>query len=795
MSVNHNGKTLSAMDAAVVRYGEWLLSHRLLVLIATLLMAALFVAGASQLAFKDNYRIYFGETNPHLRAFEEIQDVYTKEDNIMFVLSPASGLAFDARTLTLVEELTAAAWELPFSSRVDSVSNYQHTIADDDELVVEDLITDASSLPDAALVTAREVAVSEPSLRHRLVNPDASVTGVNVTLLLPEKELDEVAQVVRAARSLVDDMRARYPDIDIRLIGTSMMNNAFAESAKSDITKLVPVMYLVIILAILILVRCLTSALSTVVVIFVSILAALGFAGGVGINLSSPAASAPTVIMTLAVADCIHLIISMFAQMRRGLAKPAAIIDALRINMQPIFLTSLTTAIGFLTMNFSDSPPFHDLGNITAAGIMAAFVLSVTVLPVLLSLLPCRQPHGGDGDSGSRWMDSLAEFVIRRRSPLLYGGAALCLGLLAFVPANELDDRFIEYFSTNLDFRTSTDFANANLTGTYVFSFSLPAGEDNGVSDPEYLRQVEAFSEFYRAQPMVMHVATITDIFKRLNKNLHGDDPDYYSLPDDSALAAQYLFLYELSLPQGLDLTNQINLDKSASRFTVTANSMSSRQLRALVGVGETWLRDNAPELYTQGVGVSVMFAYISERNIKSMLGGSLLGLVLISAILIVALRSLKTGLLSLIPNLLPIGMTFGIWGILVGQVNLAASVVSGMVLGIVVDDTVHFLSKYLRARRENGLGPEEAVRYAFSTVGMALVVTTLILVAGFFVLTRSDFGINSVMATLTAMAIAIALIVDFLLLPPILLKFDRAPRVRDETTTETSDDKAYAAG
>ncbi len=220
--------------------------------------------------------------------------------------------------------------------------------------------------------------------------------------------------------------------------------------------------------------------------------------------------------------------------------------------------------------------------------------------------------------------------------------------------------------------------------------------------------------------------------------------------------------------------TNHLIWDATALGVLLALAWRESAQ-RALVARSEAWLRDNAPDLATKGVGVAVMFSYISERNINSMLSGSVFGLILISVILIIALRSVKIGLLSLIPNLLPIGLTFGIWGMMVGQVNMAASVVTGMVLGIVVDDTVHFLSKYLRARRENGLSPEDAVRYAFSTVGMALVVTTIVLIAGFLVLAQSDFAINSTMAILTAMAIAIALAVDFLLLPPILLKFDGA--------------------
>ena len=766
-----NTARLTRFDQSVVRYAEWVLSHRALMLLMVAGLMAVCFMGALHLQFKDNYRVYFGPDNPQLQAFEEIQNVYTKDDGLMFIVSPDSGNVFETRTLQAIAELTERGWELPFSIRVDSVTNFQHTVADGDDLLVEDLVLDPAALDAAGLSAARDVALAEPLLRDRLINGDASVTAVSVLMQLPEVRLDEVAEAVAAARALRDEMAESYPQVSVRLAGTSMMNNAFAESARKDIATLVPAMYLIILIGMMLIVRCVFSALATALVVFASIIVAMGMAGYLGIFLSSPVASAPTVITTLAVADSVHIIVSMFAAIRSGMSKRDAIVNALRINLQPVFLTSVTTAIGFLVMNFSDSPPFHDLGNVTAIGIMAGFVLSVTLLPVLLSLLPVRTSQSQRG--GEARLASFADRVIALRRPLLIGGMLVSAGILALIARNELNDNFVHYFSENIEFRRDTDYTNEQLTGTILINYSLPAGRDGGVSDPGYLRQVEAFANWYRAQDHVVHVNTVTDIFKRLNKNLHGDDPSYYRLPDDSALAAQYLFLYELSLPQGLDLTNQINLDKSASRLVVTVETITSREQRELVERSERWLEDNAPDLATKGVGVAVMFSYISERNIQSMIGGSLFGLALISAILVFALRSVKIGLLSLVPNLLPIGLTFGIWGLFVGQINMAASVVSGMVLGIVVDDTVHFLSKYLRARRENRLPAKDAVRYAFSTVGMALVVTTIILVAGFLVLAQSDFAINSTMAILTAMAITLALVVDFLLLPPLLLKFD----------------------
>jgi len=350
--------------------------------------------------------------------------------------------------------------------------------------------------------------------------------------------------------------------------------------------------------------------------------------------------------------------------------------------------------------------------------------------------------------------------------------------LVAQVPRNQLNDEFVKYFSENVPFRVDTDFVVEHLTGIYMLEYSLPAKEEGAITSPEYLRLVDEFADWLRQQPEVLHVNTFTDIMKRLNKNLHGDDPDWYRLPDNRELAAQYLLLYEFSLPFGLDLNNQINVKKSATRITITLKSISSEELLALQERAQNWLRQHAPAyMHVEGASPTLMFAHIGHRNIRAMLEGTVLALVLISLILTVFLRSVRIGLLSLIPNLAPIGMGFGLWGLFVGEVGLALSVVGGMTIGIVVDDTVHFLSKYLRARREQGLSPEDAVRYAFHTVGTALWVTTLVLMLGFGVLALSDFKLNAGMGLLTAITIGLALLADFFFLPPLIMKFGEKKR------------------
>jgi predicted RND superfamily exporter protein len=472
----------------------------------------------------------------------------------------------------------------------------------------------------------------------------------------------------------------------------------------------------------------------------------------------------------------VHVLVTFLQRLRKEESKSAAMIESLRINLQPIFLTSITTAIGFMSMNFSDAPPFRDLGNIVAIGVVSSFFYCIALLPALMLLFPVRVKAAQSRSVAG--MDALADFVVSYRRPVLWGMSLLVISLVAFIPNNELNDEFIKYFDEQVDFRVDTDFTTDNLTGLYNISYSLEAGEAGGISEPDFLNKLEEFAVWYRQQPEVMHVNTLSDTMKRLNKNLHGDDPGWYRMPDQRSLAAQYLLLYEMSLPYGLDLNNQINVDKSATKLDVSLQSISSNQTIALEERAQQWLAGNAPQsMQVHGASPSVMFSHIGARNIRSMLTGTTLALVLISLILVFALRSLRIGLISIVPNLVPAGMAFGLWGVLVGEVGLALSVVTGMTLGIVVDDTVHFLSKYLRARREEGLSSADAVRYAFHTVGTALWTTSMILIVGFMVLTQSPFKLNSGMGLLTAITIGLALIADFLLLPTLLMTLDKKER------------------
>ncbi len=767
----------------VTRYAQWVVSHPWWVILASVLLVMAAASGGRLLGFTTDYRVFFSPDNPQMLAFDALENTYTKNDNVMFILVPRDGDAFSEQTLAAVKTLTEKAWQTPYSIRVDSLSNFQHTEAVEDDLSVHDLVDEELTLDEAARQRIKSIALHEPILLDKLVPERAHVTGVNVTVQLPGKDLGEVPEIVAFARGLVEEMHALYPDIEIRLSGMVMMNNAFSEASQGDMQTLVPLSFLLMLVTLALLTRSVSATVATLFVILFSILTAMGLGGYLGFPITPPSASAPTIILTVAIANAVHIIVAFLHEMRLGREKRQALVESLRINMQPVFLASITTALGFLSMNFSEVPPFQHLGNLVAMGVVASFIFAVAFLPAALSLLPVRVKQIGNDDS--HLMYRFGDFVVRRRTPLMWGMATVIVILVAAVPRNELNDVFVHYFDDSVPFRQDADFMTENLSGLYIIDYSLDSGEPGGISDPQFLREVAAFADWYRAQPETIHVNSFSDIMLRLNKNMHGDDPAWYKLPEERDMAAQYLLLYEMSLPYGLDLNNQINIDKSATRFTATLQTLSTNDLLALEERARLWLAQNAPHIANaEGTGTSIMFAHIGKRNILSMLLGTAVALFLISLILILALRSVKIGLVSMIPNLVPAAMGFGLWGLLVGEIGLSLSIVAGMTLGIVVDDTVHFLSKYLRARRENGLSSPDAVRYAFRRVGMALTTTSIVLVVGFLVLALSSFQLNAGMGLLTAIVILFALAADFLFLPPLLMKLEEKDSRKTAATT-----------
>lgn len=771
-------------------YTRWVLRHPVWVIVLCLLLTAVIGTGLTRVRVTTDYRVYFSKDNPQLAALEQIERQFSRNETVLFVLAPKDGNVFTPSTLRAVRELTEATTnELPYTHRAYSIDNIHESFVNGDEIGARPLLptTDFTLLSADELRTLRHRLLNNPRVAKGLLGGDGDVTGVVAYVDMPHKNpATETAEVAKASQALAAKFMRQYPQIDIQLTGVIMLDQSIAESITWDATHLFPLAFGLSFIALLLFYggwrAGIKPMLLTMLVASMSVSVGLGVAGWSGIYLTTGSLSAPLIVLTLAIADCVHLLISFAQEHQNASNRMSALERSLRQILPPVFLTSLTTAAGFLGLNSSDSTPFRDLGNLVAIGVAAAFVFSVSLLPAALVLI--RPSPKDRRDVLPELMEALATIVIRHQKPLLVGMTALVVSLSACVFLNRFGDNYVKFFSEDIPFRQATEFANDKLTGMQLLEYGINAQEPGGIYEPRYLQHLEAFVNFLKQQPEIVKVNSLIDLVKELNQTMHANDPTWYRIPDSRELAAQYVLFYELSLPAGADINFLANMDKSATRVNMQLDTISSEQMIALDARIQQWMHSNLPDvMQAPGSGIPMLFAHIARRNFDSMIYGNTFAFLFIMGILMLALRSVRLGALSLVPNATPALMAFGVWGLMRGEVGMGLTVVVSLTLGLLDDDTVHMMMAYRRARHELQLTPPDALKHAFRHAGTAAFITGLALAAGFCMLSFSSFTMTSELGIVTTLVIALALLTDFLLLPPLLLLLDAKRQARATLT------------
>jgi len=756
------------------RFYALIVSRYLVTMIFSVLLIAVFAAGIPNLTTVNvGIRNHFNDNDPHLVKLEQFEEIYALSDSVLVVVEPPGDTLFTRDSLVVVEQLTEALWQTPFSVRIDSITNHLHSRGDENGIIVQPLISAEALLDQSSLEQAKEIALTFEEISGRFVSRDGRLAGLIVSLELPVEGREETkAEVVDALYDLINIQRAAHPHVNYYIYGELLLNDAVRTALEEDMSLLAPIAFATMVIVAFILLRSVWGVVGILMMLIAVMVSSFGFSGWAGLKFYAESGATVFVLMAIAVAHSVHLIQSVRNGMLEGLEKRAAIVHAMQINVRPIFLTSLTTAIGFLSLNFSEMPAFQVMGNIVAFGAMNAFLFSITLLPALLAITPMRVPVTQYNDKNG-FFEYLAKFVTSNHNSLLGAFAILSVASAVGISRIELNDTNIDLLDNSYEVRQSADFITENFAGLDTFEYSLNSGRTGGITDKEYLQKVDSFAAWLRNQPEVSHVTSIADIMKRLNQNLHGDVSGSYVLPENSELAAQYLVLYEFSLPIGRDMNNLINFERSASRMTVAVIKMSVREQIAFDERAQVWLRENAPVMASGATGVTIVGAYSVMRNIVRMLMGTFFAMSIVSLLLIFVFKSVRMGLLSLVPNFLPAIMAMGAWGYAFGTVTIAASIVTAVAFGIVVDDTIHLLSKYQKSRAD-GKKPYEAILPTFKLVGRPLLTTTLIFALGFFVFGVSGLATNQTLGVLVGCTVVIALMADFLLFPPLLMKFDK---------------------
>jgi hypothetical protein len=732
-------------------------------------------AGIAQFTISSDTRVFFGPESAGLKTLQAFDARYGQNNNVLLVVWAGGRKVTEPDVLAAIGDLVDRAWQLPHSTRVDALTNFPYVSADTDSFTVADLVPDPSRVTPEAAQEIERIALDDLMIRNRLLAEDARAAGILVNFNLPVEGSTEVRAIIAASRALVAAFEADHPGIEVKLTGNVVLMGTFSEAAINDAMVLIPISLVVTAIVMFIFVRAVLPSLAILSLLGLSSATAMGVAGWYGWEINTATVACPIIIMTVNMAAAVRIVTTALSALGRGLSKSEAISEAVRMNLWPVTLTNATTMIGFLAMNLADAPPLRQQGNIVVIGIAVAYCFTFTWLPAMLSLMPL-QPAVQRSEAV---MISLGHFVNRYYKQLFFLCSVIVVSCAFWIGNIRLDDDFARYFDWRFDYRQASDFAEDRLTGLNIIEFDIGAGEEGGVFDPDYQRHLADFESWLRAQDGVVSVVAISDVTRRVHEAMNGEvTADPGGIPDNGDLIAQYFLLYEMSLPYGASLNDQINIGRSSSRVTVILRHKTSSELRALNAAAIAWLSANAPpSMQSAGTGINLLFAELSGINIRSMMLSTAVSVLLIAIVVGLALRSAFLGFLSIFLNMLPSLVGFGLWGLLYQDIGLAASVVTAMTIGLVVDDTIYFLLMYQQARAR-GLDPEQSIDHVFATVGVAMLVITASLAFGFGTLVFSGFEVNRALGAMTALVIMSNLFIDWLMLPP-LMRLIESSRLR----------------
>jgi predicted RND superfamily exporter protein len=760
---------------AIARYFVGFIERRrVLALLLGLAIVAAFLPGIGRLTTNFTHRAYFFDDDPKLVQFDAFERRFGNDDAVVLAVHSPSGV-FDMDSARLLNQLTDELWRVPEVIRVDSLANFNWVHARGDEIVVERFLPHDAGLSPQLLAERQRIAMAHEIIPNYLVSKNGQ-TALLFAHIRPGLDLAPNAKLItQAVHDLVDG--APRGDHSFYVSGGPPLSAGFAQAAQTDLGKMVPALIVVVMLILALLLRSLAGVLLPFLVAFLGIFAGLGFAGYAGIEVSNVTSSLPEIIIACAIADSVHLLVTFYRCLARGAEQASAARVSLLENFVPTVLTSSTTAVGFFSFVSASLKPLTGLGLMAGVGTIVAWLSSYLVVGSLLFILPLRTTRLAPEEAalGQKRAARYVEWVLGHRFGVLALMGVLVLAATALSAKNEVNSDPFKYFKPGFPIREANQFIEREVGGARGVELVIDAGGEDGIKDPAFLRRVEALQRWIEGIPRVTRAMSIVDVLKATHRSLNGDAPDTYVLANDRETISQELFLYTMSLPQGMDLNDRVSLKNDALRMTVLWTIPTSSEVMDQVAVIEQKAKELGLEAHA--TGKNLLWQSINRRVVDSFIDSFLSAAVSISLIIIVALRSVSLGILAMIPNLVPLVFT-GAFLYLLGQpLDVGTVVVASVVLGIAVDDTIHILAHFKRARF-SGLSPQQALVEVFAHTSPALISTTAILAAGFGVFAFATFMPNVFFGVLTAMTLVVAALIDFMLTPVLLAWSGKATEV-----------------
>lgn len=781
-------------ESRLEKMGEFITRHPKKIVLFMLLISIALIINLPKITIDTSTEGFLHESDPALIRYEEFKKQYGQDEKILVVVQSRD--IFDINTLKKLRTLhQALEQDVPHLNDITSLLNARNTRGKGDRLIVEDLLENFPKNT-TELEAIKKSALNNAMYKNLLFNEELTLTTI---ILEPNayessQELnaldgfDDISENLNAEAEFLSDpsksemVRATYeiikqydsPDFHIYIAGSLAVNDYTKLSIQSDMQKFVKLVLLMMMLFLFVVFRRVSAVILPIFIVIISLLSTIAIMALVGTPITIPTQILPSFLLAVGIGAVVHLLAMFFKHLNANADRHRAISYALGHSGLAIIMTSLTTAAGLLSFSTASIAPIADLGIFAATGVMIALLNTLILLPALLAILPIKAAKEKQIQKSQK-MDSIllfiADFSVNNAKMITALSALIFVvwGYFASQVAFKHDP--LSWQPDDSPVKIATDLVDKTLRGSVTMEVIIDTKKENGLYNAELLQKIDALvQETQKLQTQKHFVGkgwSVADILKEIHRALHENRDEYYRVTTNDKLIPQEFLLFENSGSD--DLEDFVDASFSQARLTFKLPWMEAGEYSEI--------GDRVIELLREGLGDDVeitvtgmvpLFQRTLSAAMSSMALSYVLAFVLIAIMMVTLLGSIKIGLVSMIPNILPIVMTIGFMSMVSMPLDMFTMLVGAIVIGLSVDDTVHFFHNFAKYHHQ-GYPTKLCVEKTMVGTGRALVATSIVLSLGFYVYMFASLNNLINFGILTGGAITIALFSNIILGPALL--------------------------
>ena len=764
----------------IAKWSEMVVRRRVLVIVATLLLVVGVSVGVKNLYFDSATELWFLKDDPVLLQYDTLKARFGSDDYLAVGIESAGDKPdiLNPATMTAIKKITDFLEEHAAVDKVRSLTKHQYIHYRDDLLHVDDVFPENADNFDFSAQqweAIRSILKNETLAQDLLFTKDLKHAAISARVVPNSQYQGEESATIDLAADfnvfVEKEGLDKYGDFKLYTAGSATINETFLRVSMVDQSISYPLMVTLIVILLFAIFRSWTGTLLAIGSMLLSTVVCLGFIGYMGWSMNMLNVVIPTVLTVVAISGAVHILVAFYDFRNKGLPSTEAASKAVHKYFLPCFFAALTEAVGFLSLASSRLAPVIELGYVMVIGIAVAFLLTVTFLPAVLSFSSAKPAKTGRLlESGMivGLLKALPEKIYNSRKLIIGASALLMVAVLYFCMQVVVDTNFVRYFKEGTSVRNGLEHFDQAYKGALSLEFMLDSGKEDGVKEPAFMQRALEFQNYLTSQEGTGKATSMMNYIMKINQVMHDDNPAYFKVPETRDMVGQYLLLYSNNSPDE-DLTDLMTHDgrytRISARFEVAPSKITKERVEAI----EAHIAKHFPDLNVQTSGRAVLFNNMDNYVLEGLVKSLSISALVIALCLFVVFRSFKYGLLALVPNVIPILIAGAVMGIFSVYLDFSTMVVAAAVFGIAVDDTIHFMSQYVGARRE-GMDAKEAVAYTLRNTGSAIVFTSIILLIGFSALTISSFVPNILMGIFGCIIIVFAMVADLLIQPAILM-------------------------